>query len=107
MLKPKTIMSKFILRGNRIMLDKPVKKEEEKKKVEIILSKEDEKDIEQDMMEQWTHLNVHAIGVDVTDVKTGDKVYVRTSALHNAEIIDLDGDLKLMVSIHDVILVWE
>ncbi len=89
------------------MLDKPVKKEEEKKKVEIILSKEDEKDIEQDMMEQWTHLNVHAIGVDVTDVKTGDKVYVRTNALHNAEIIDLDGDLKLMVSIHDVILVWE
>lgn len=100
-------MSKFILRGNRVMLDKPVKKEAAKKKVDLILSKDDEKDIEQEMMKEWTHLNVYAVGVDVSDVKAGDKVYVRTSALHNAEIVDMDGDMKMMVLIHDVIMIWQ
>lgn len=100
-------MSKFILRGNRVMLDKPVKKEEAKKKVDLILSKDDEKDVEQEMMKEWTHLNVYAVGVDVSDVKAGDKVYVRTSALHNAEIVDMDGDMKMMVLIHDVIMIWQ
>ena len=100
-------MSKFILRGNRVMLDKPVKKKKKKKKVDLILSKDDEKDVEQEMMKEWTHLNVYAVGVDVSDVKAGDKVYVRTSALHNAEIVDMDGDMKMMVLIHDVIMIWQ
>jgi formate dehydrogenase assembly factor FdhD len=100
-------MSEFILRGNRIMLDKPVKKEDEKKKVDLILSKGDEKSVEEEMMKQWTHLNVYAIGKDVTDINVGDKVYVRTSALHNAEIVDIDGDMKMLVLIHDVIMIWQ
>tara|TARA_R110000751_G_scaffold72226_1_gene146445 strand:- start:2855 stop:3157 length:303 start_codon:yes stop_codon:yes gene_type:complete len=100
-------MSEFILRGNRVMLDKPVKKEDEKKKVDLILSKGDEKSIEEEMMKQWTHLNVYAVGVDVTDINVGDKVYVRTSALHNAEIVDMDGDMKMLVLIHDVIMIWQ
>ena len=100
-------MSEFILRGNRIMLDKPVKKEDEKKKVDLILSKGDEKSVEEEMMKQWTHLNVYAVGVDVTDINVGDKVYVRTSALHNAEIVDMDGDMKMLVLIHDVIMIWQ
>ena len=100
-------MSEFILRGNRVMLDKPVKKEDEKKKVDLILSKGDEKSIEEEMMKQWTHLNVYAVGVDVTDINVGDKVYVRTSALHNAEKVDMDGDMKMLVLIHDVIMIWQ
>ena len=100
-------MSEFILRGNRIMLDKPVKKEDEKKKVDLILSKGDQKSVEEEMMKQWTHLNVYAVGVDVTDINVGDKVYVRTSALHNAEIVDMDGDMKMLVLIHDVIMIWQ
>jgi hypothetical protein len=100
-------MSEFILRGNRVMLDKPVKKEDEKKKVDLILSKGDEKSVEEEMMKQWTHLNVYAVGVDVTDINVGDKVYVRTSALHNAEIVDMDGDMKMLVLIHDVIMIWQ
>ena len=106
MLKPKTIMSKFILRGNKVLIDKPEKKEEDNK-LDLILSKDDEKGIEEDMMKEWTHLNVFAVGVDVTDVKKGDKVYVRTGALHNAEIIDLDGNIKMMVLIHDIVMVWQ
>ena len=99
-------MSKFILRGNKVLIDKPEKKEEDNK-LDLILSKDDEKGIEEDMMTEWTHLNVFAVGVDVTDVKKGDKVYVRTGALHNAEIIDLDGNIKMMVLIHDIVMVWQ
>ena len=96
----------FILRGNRIMLDKPEKKEEEGK-LDLILTDEMEKQQEQDMMKEWTHLNVHAVGADVTDVKAGDKVYVRTGALHNAEIIDMEGSIKMMVTVHDIVMIWK
>ena len=106
MSKTNTIMSKFILRGNKILLDKPEKKEEESK-LDLILSKDDEKDIEKDMMKEWTHLNVFAVGEEVNDVKVGDKVYVRTGALHNAEIIDIDGKIKMMVLVHDIIMIWQ
>ena len=96
----------FILRGNRVMLDKPEKKEEEGK-LDLILTDEMEKQQEQDMMKEWTHLNVHAVGADVTDVKAGDKVYVRTGALHNAEIIDIEGSIKMMVTVHDIVMIWK
>ena len=99
-------MSEYILRGNRVLIDKPEKKEEENK-LDLILSESDEKDMEKNMMKEWTHLNVAAVGVDVTDVKAGDKVYVKTGALHNAEIIDLDGSIKMMVTIHDIVMVWQ
>tara|TARA_R110000751_G_C13537046_1_gene454620 strand:- start:263 stop:562 length:300 start_codon:yes stop_codon:yes gene_type:complete len=99
-------MKNFILRGNRVLIDKPAKKEEENK-LDLLLSESDEKDIEKDMMKEWTHLNVAAVGVEVTDVKAGDKVYVKTGALHNAEIIDLDGSIKMMVTIHDIVMVWK
>ena len=90
----------FILRGNKVILDKPEKKEKEEGKLDLILTDEMEKEQEQDMMKEWTHLNVHAVGTDVEDVKAGDKVYVRTGALHNAEIIDMDGSIKMMVTVH-------
>lgn len=96
----------FILRGNRIMLDKPEKKQEEGK-LDLILTDEMEKQQEQDMMKEWTHLNVHAVGNEVSDIKAGDKVYVRTHALHNAEIIDMEGAIKMMVTVHDIVMIWK
>jgi hypothetical protein len=88
------------------MLDKPEKKQEEGK-LDLILTEEMEKQQEQDMMKEWTHLNVYAVGVDVEDVKAGDKVYVRTGALHNAEIIDMEGAIKMMVTVHDIVMIWK
>ena len=99
-------MSEYILRGNRVLIDKPEKKEEENK-LDLILSEAHEKDLEKDMMKEWTHLNVCAVGTDVTDVNVADKVYVRTGALHNAEIIDLEGSIKMMVTVHDIVMVWK
>jgi hypothetical protein len=99
-------MSKFILRGNKVLIDKPEKKKEENK-LDLILSEDDEKAIEKDMMKEWTHLNVFAVGEEVNDVKVGDKVYVRTGALHSAEIIDMDGSIKMMVLVHDIVMIWQ
>ena len=107
MLKTKTMKKEFILRGTRVMLDKPVKKEEKKGALDLILTEEIESNLEKEMMIEWTHLNVFASGEEVKDIKTGDKVYARTSALHNAEIIDMDGDLKMMVNVHDIIMIWK
>ena len=106
MFKTNKEMNKFILRGNRVMLDKPEKKKEEGK-LDLILTDDMEKEQEKELMKEWTHLNVFAVGAEVNDLKAGDKVYVRTGALHNAEIIDMDGKLKMMVLIHDIIMVWE
>ena len=99
-------MSEYILRGNRVLIDKPAKKDEENK-LDLILSESDEKDLEKDAMKEWTHLNVCAVGTDVTDVNVADKVYVRTGALHNAEIIDLEGSVKMMVTVHDIVMIWQ
>ena len=88
------------------MLDKPEKKQEEGK-LDLILTEEMEKQQEQDMMKEWTHLNVHAVGTDVEDVKAGEKVYVRTGALHNAKIIDMEGAIKMMVTVHDIVMIWK
>ncbi len=100
-------MSEFILRGNRVLIDKPEKKEKKEGELDLIIPDNMEKDAEKEMMKEWTHLNVCAVGTDVTDVKVGDKVYVRTGALHNAEIIDLNGSIKMMVTIHDIVMVWQ
>ena len=45
-------MSKFILRGNKVLIDKPEKKKEESK-LDLILSEDDEKAIEKDMIMVW------------------------------------------------------
>jgi co-chaperonin GroES (HSP10) len=100
-------MSEFILRGQRILIDKPEKKEKKEGELDLIIPDNMEKDAEKEMMKEWTHLNVCAVGTDVTDVKVGDKVYVKTGALHNAEIIDLNGSIKMMVTVHDIVMIWQ
>ena len=100
-------MSEFILRGNRILIDKPEKKEKKEGELDLIVPDNMEKDAEKEMMKEWTHLNVFAVGSEVSDVKAGDKVYVRTGALHSAEIIDMDGNIKMMVTVHDIVMIWQ
>lgn len=92
-----------LLRGRTILLDVPKKKEST-----LQLSAKDEDAIMQEAMKMWGKLNVYAIGDKVEDVKVGDKVYVRTSAL-NLEIverIDIDGETKLVLNEGDVVIVW-
>ena len=48
-------MNKFILKGHRVMLDKPEKKEKPEGKLDLILTPEVEKEQEKELMKEWTH----------------------------------------------------
>lgn len=91
------------LRGRTILLDVP-----QRKKSIVELSAKDEEAIMQEAAKLWNKLTVYAIGDKVEEVKAGDKVYVRTSAL-NMEIverIEIDGEIKLVLNEGDVIIIW-
>jgi co-chaperonin GroES (HSP10) len=89
------------LRGRRILLIKPVLKESS-----IELSAETKAALEAENMKQWTALEVFAVGDDVEEVKAGDKVYVPTYGIQQAEIIDIDKVLYLIISEGDVAIIW-
>ena len=89
------------LRGKIILLDIP-----ERKESAIKLSAEAEESLMQENIKKWTKMNVYATGNECEAVKDNDKVYVRTTALRNAEKVDIDGDIKLIVMEHDIYLIW-
>jgi len=87
--------------GTRILLNKPVKPESK-----VILTPEGEAEVERTMMKQWTTLEVYAVGEDVSLVKAGDKVYIPAIILQNTEIIEADGETRLMIAERDIAIVW-
>ena len=64
--------------------------------------------IMQEAVKMWNKLTVYAVGDKVEEVKEGDQVYVRTSALNmeTVERIDIDGEVKLVLNELDVVMVW-
>lgn len=89
------------LMGRRVLINVPQKKESV-----IELTAKDEEQIMQEAMKLWTRLEVYAIGDTVERVAVGDKVYVTTGSLQNAEKVELEDGMKLMLSEHDVAIVW-
>jgi hypothetical protein len=89
------------LMGRRILVDVPKKKESV-----IELSAKDEDSIMQEAMQLWTKLNVYATGDTVEKVSAEDKIYVTTASLQNAEKVEIDGEVKLMLSEGDVAIIW-
>jgi hypothetical protein len=89
------------LRGRRVLIDIP-----EKKESAITLSEKDEAMIEEAEMRKWTQLNVHAIGEDVTEIQVGDKVYLTIGAIQDAERILIGDDMKIMVNEGSIAIVW-
>jgi len=87
--------------GRRVLVNVPQKKESV-----IELTAKDEEQIMQEAMKLWTRLEVYAIGDSVEKVKAGDKVYVTTGSLQNAEKVELEDGMKLMLSEGDVAIVW-
>jgi histidinol phosphatase-like enzyme len=91
------------LRGRTILLSIP-----ERKKSVIELSSKDEEAMMAEAVKMWNKLTVYAVGDKVEDVKAGDQVYIRTTAL-NLEIverIDIDGKIKFVLNEGDVVIVW-
>jgi hypothetical protein len=42
----------------------------------------------------------------VENIKVGDRVYVPKGALERCDIVDVDNEVKLMVSDFDVAIIW-
>ena len=89
------------LLGKRILLNIPARKESM-----IELTPETERQLDEEMIKKWTALEVFAIGADVNVVVPGDKVYIGTGYLSDAERIIIDEETKLMVSEFEIAIVW-
>jgi co-chaperonin GroES (HSP10) len=51
-------------------------------------------------------LEVYALGEEVTSVKVGDFVYVNLMYLQSAELVEVEGEEKIMVRDSDIAIVW-
>ncbi len=89
------------LMGRRVLINVPKKKESV-----IELTAKDEDMMMKEAMALWTNLEVYATGDTVTLVSAGDKVYLTTGSLQNAEKVEIEGEVKLMVSEGDIAIVW-
>ena len=89
------------LQGRRVLVNVPKKKESV-----IELTAKDEEQIMQEAMKLWTRLEVYAVGDTVEKYKAGDIVYLTTGSLQNAEKIELEDGMKLMVSEGDIAIKW-
>ena len=89
------------LMGRRVLINVPQKKESV-----IELTAKDEEQIMQEAMKLWTKLTVYAVGDTVEKYKAGDVVYITTDSLQNAEKVELEDGMKLMVSEGDIAITW-
>jgi ribonuclease BN (tRNA processing enzyme) len=89
------------LMGRRVLIDVPQRKESV-----IELTAKDEEQIMKEAMKLWTKLTVYAVGDTVEKYKAGDVVYITTDSLQNAEKVELEDGMKLMVSEGDIAITW-
>jgi hypothetical protein len=89
------------LKGKRVLLSRPVLE-----KSAIELTPEVQAKLDQENMKKWTHLEVFAIGDTVTDINVGDVVYLPKNAIEQCDILEVDGEVKLMTSDFQIAIVW-
>jgi hypothetical protein len=89
------------LRGRRILIEVPVKKESV-----ITLSEKDNDALMYEAMKQWNKLTVYAVGDKVEEIAVGDSVYIPVPQLEQAEKVDIDGSVKLMFNEMDIAIIW-
>jgi hypothetical protein len=89
------------LKGKRVLLSRPVLE-----KSAIELTPEVQASLDQENMKKWTHLEVFAVGDLVTDIKVGDVVYLPKNALEQSDILEVDGEVKIMTSDFQIAIVW-
>ena len=95
-------MSQFkTLRGRRILIEVPKKKESV-----ITLSEKDKDALMYEEMKAWNRLTIYAVGDKVEDVVVGDVVYIAVSQLEHAEKVDIEGSVKLMLNEMDIAIIW-
>ena len=90
------------LRGNRILLNYPDLEESN-----LYLDDATKEAIKEDQVLKFDRLTVYAVGDTVTDIKPGDEVFMDPISLkHKGVKVIVGGELKIVTSPYDVILVW-
>ena len=89
------------LKGKRVLLSRPVLE-----KSAIELTPEVQANLDQENMKKWTHLEVFAIGDAVTDINVGDVVYLPKGAIEQCDILEVEGEVKLMTSDFQIAIIW-
>jgi len=89
------------LKGKRVLLSRPVLE-----KSAIELTPEVQASLDQENMKKWTHLEVFAVGDQVTDINVGDVVYLPKGAIEQCDVLDVEGEVKLMTSDFQIAIVW-
>ena len=93
-------MKNLVLKGKRVLIEKPVRPENG-----VILTEEAQSSIDAEFMKSWSKLKVVAVGDEVTMVKPGDQVYIG-SALANCEIVDIDGKVFFIAYESNIAIIW-
>jgi co-chaperonin GroES (HSP10) len=89
------------VKGHRVLLNRP--KREERL---IQLTPEMEEELNMKELASLKRLEVFALGEEVTNVKEGDFVYVNLMYLQSAELVEVEGEEKIMVRDSDIAIVW-
>jgi len=89
------------VKGHRVLLNRP--KREERL---IQLTPEMEEELNMKELANLKRLEVYALGEEVINVKVGDFVYVNIMYLQSAELVEVEGEEKIMVSDRDIAIVW-
>lgn len=94
-------MENCVVRGSRVLLTPPVIKEST-----IEVDEKLKKEILEEQMKKWTRLDVFAVGEEVTGIEVGNKVFVNPLFIRNAENVEIDGEVKIIVRAADISIVW-
>jgi histidinol phosphatase-like enzyme len=94
-------MSTFKLRGSRVLLNCPPRKD-----LGLHLSAEAEQELLIEELKSMTALEVFAVGDNVQDIQVGNKVYVSPSTIMHAELVKVDEEEKFLIREMDVALIW-
>ena len=89
------------VKGHRVLLNRP---EREERLIQLTPEMEEEMNIQE--LKKLKHLEVYAVGEEVTNIKVGDFVYVNMMYLQSAELVDVEGEEKIMVNDRDIAIVW-
>jgi hypothetical protein len=93
-------MNNLQLKGKRVLIEKPVRKEST-----VILGEDVQAGLDAHMMKQWSRLKVVAVGDECTSVKAGDHVYIG-SALANCEVVEIDEVVFFIAYESNVAIIW-
>ena len=72
----------------------------------ITLSPEDKKAFDEEQLKKFTEIRIFAVGSTVDGLNAGDFVYVSPYYLQQAQVIEIEGEAKLLIREQDIDIIW-